>query len=116
MFLLAAAFGASYLAYIQQRRLNPVVAAALVCVASAMIVVPWHYSFAASAIASAPLQEILWQFLLRGVLVGCLAFFALNYATLAIGSQTVGVLSAPVPIVGAVCSLLIPHDSISYLE
>ena len=116
LFLLASAFGASYLVYIQQRRLNPVVAASLVCVASAMIVVPWHYSLATSAIATAPLQEILWQLLLQGVLVGCLAFFALNYATLAIGSQTVGVLSALVPIIGAVCSLLIVHDSISYLE
>ncbi|TMH20949.1 MAG: DMT family transporter [Betaproteobacteria bacterium] len=43
MFLLASALGASYLVYIQRRRLNPVVAVALVCVASAMIVVPWHY-------------------------------------------------------------------------
>jgi len=116
MFLMASAFGASYLVYIQQRRLNPVLAAALVCVASAMIVVPWHYAFAASAIATAPLREILWQLLLQGVLVGCLAFFALNYATLTIGSQTVGVLSALVPIIGAVCSLLIARDSISYLE
>lgn len=116
MFLLASAFGASYLVYIQQRRLNPVLAASLVCVASAMIVVPWHYAFAASAIATAPLQEILWQLLLQGVLVGCLAFLALNYATLALGSQSVGVLSALVPIIGAVCSMLITRDPISSLE
>jgi len=116
MFLLASAFGASYLVYMQRRRLNPVVAAALVCVASAMIVIPWHYSFATSAIATAPVQEIVWQLLFQGVLVGCCAFFALNYATLAIGSQTVGVLSALVPVIGAFCSLLITRDSISPLE
>ena len=61
-------------------------------------------------------QEILWQLLFQGVLVGCCAFFALNYATLAIGSQTVGVLSALVPVIGALCSMLITRDSISSLE
>jgi drug/metabolite transporter (DMT)-like permease len=116
MFLLASALGASYLVYIQRRRLDPVVAVALVCVASAMIVIPWHYFFAASALATAPVREIVWQLLLQGVLVGCCAFFALNYATLAIGSQTVGVLSALVPVIGALCALLITRDSISSLE
>jgi drug/metabolite transporter (DMT)-like permease len=116
MFLLASLLGASYLVYIQQRRLNPVVAVALVCTASAMIVIPWHHFFAISAIATAPVQEIVWQLLFQGILVGCGAFFALNYATLAIGSQTVGVLSALVPVTGALCAMLITHDSISYLE
>ena len=116
MFLLASALGASYLVYIQRRRLDPVIAAALVCVASAMIVVPWHYALATSTIATAPMREIVWQLLFQGVLVGCCAFFALNYATLAIGSQTVGVLSALVPVIGALCSMLITRDSISSLE
>jgi len=40
----------------------------------------------------------------------------LNYATLAIGSQTVGVLSALVPVIGALCSMLITRDSIASLE
>jgi drug/metabolite transporter (DMT)-like permease len=116
MFLAASALGATYLVYIQQRRLNPVVGAALVCVASAMVVVPWHVLFAHSAIASAPMDEIVWQLVFQGVLVGCCAFFALNYAALAIGSQSVGVLSALVPVLGALCSLLITRDAISGLE
>ena len=40
MFLAASALGATYLVYIQQRRLDPVLAAALVCVASAMVDLP----------------------------------------------------------------------------
>jgi drug/metabolite transporter (DMT)-like permease len=116
MFLLASALGASYLVYIQQRRLNPVIAVALVCVASAMIVIPWHYFFAISAIATTPAQEIVWQLLFQGILVGCGAFLALSYATQAIGSQTVGVLSALVPVIGALCATLIARDSISVLE
>ncbi|HET7096442.1 MAG TPA: EamA family transporter, partial [Casimicrobiaceae bacterium] len=39
MFLAASALGATYLVYIQRRRLDPVLAAALVCIASAMAVV-----------------------------------------------------------------------------
>jgi drug/metabolite transporter (DMT)-like permease len=116
MFLTASALGATYLVYIQRRRLNPVVAAALVCVASAMVVGPWHYFFATSALSSASTGELAWQLLFQGVLVGCCAFFALNYAVLAIGSQTVGVLSAIVPVVGALCALVITRDPISGLE
>lgn len=116
MFLAASALGATYLVYIQRRRLNPMVAAALVCVASAMVVIPWHYFFATSAISVAPVEDLACQLLFQGVLVGCCAFFALNYAVLAIGSQTVGVLSALVPVTGALCALLIARDPISGLE
>jgi drug/metabolite transporter (DMT)-like permease len=116
MFLAASALGATYLVYIQRRRLDPVLAAALVCVASAMVVVPWHYFFATSAIASAPVGELAWQLVFQGIVFGCGVFFALNYAVLAVGSQTVGVLSALVPVVGALCAMLIAGDRISELE
>jgi drug/metabolite transporter (DMT)-like permease len=116
MFLLASALGATYLVYIQRRRFDPVVAAALVCVASAMVVIPWHHAFATSAIATAPVREIVWQVVLQGVLIGCCASLALNYATVTIGSQTVGVLSALVPVIGAVCSMAFTGDAISITE
>ena len=116
MFLAASALGATYLVYIQRRRLDPVLAAALVCVASAMVVGPWHYFFAESAITSAPLTDLAWQVLFQGVVFGCGVFFAINYAVLAVGSQTVGVLSALVPVVGALCAMLIVGDRVSGLE
>ncbi len=116
MFLAASALGATYLVYIQQRRLDPVLAAALVCVASAMVVGPWHYFFAQSAIASAPVRELAWQLVFQGVVFGCGVFFAINYAVLSVGSQTVGVLSALVPVVGAFCAMWIASDRISELE
>ena len=116
MFLAASALGATYLVYIQRRRLDPILAAALVCVASAMVVGPWHYLFAESAIASAPLADLAWQVVFQGVVFGCGVFFAINYAVLAVGSQTVGVLSALVPVVGALCAMLIVGDRISGLE
>jgi drug/metabolite transporter (DMT)-like permease len=116
MFLAASALGAAYLVYIQRRRLDPVLAAALVCVASAMVVGPWHYFFATSAIASAPVTDLAWQVVFQGVVFGCGVFFAINYAVLAVGSQTVGMLSALVPVVGALCAMLIVGDTISGLE
>lgn len=116
MFLAASALGATYLVYIQRRRLDAMVAAALVCVASALVVGPWHYFFATSAISTASFEEIAWQLLFQGVLVGCCAFFALNYAVLAIGSQTVGILSAMVPVGGALFAVLMTNDPISGLE
>jgi drug/metabolite transporter (DMT)-like permease len=116
LFLAASALGASYFLYLQQRRLDPVLGAALVCVTSAIIIVPWHGLFAASTLATAPLREVVWQVVVQGVIVGCLALLALNYAALAIGSQTLGVLSALVPVGGALCSLAIAGDRISLPE
>jgi drug/metabolite transporter (DMT)-like permease len=116
MFLMASALGATYLVYIQRRRLDPVLAAALVCVASAMIVIPWHYLFATSAIASAPIKELAWQIVFQGVVFGCGVLFAINYAVLVVGSQAVGVLSALVPVVGALCAMFIAGDRISGFE
>ena len=80
MFLTASALGATYLVTVEHRRLDPVVSAALVCTASAMIILPWHYFFGASMITSAPLTEIIWQIAFQGVLFGGAAFLALNYA------------------------------------
>jgi drug/metabolite transporter (DMT)-like permease len=116
MFLAASALGASYLVYVQRQRINPLVAVALVCVASAMIIIPWHHFFAASRLGSAPMREIVWQVFFQGILVGCCASFALSYATLTIGSQLVGLLSALVPVIGALSSLVILEESISSLE
>ncbi len=45
MFLTASALGATYLVTVEHRHLDPVVSAALVCTASAMIILPWHYFF-----------------------------------------------------------------------
>jgi drug/metabolite transporter (DMT)-like permease len=57
--------------------------------------------------------ELAWQTLLGAV--GC-GVFPLNYAVLAVGSQTVGVLSALVPVLGALFAMLIAGDRISDVE
>ncbi len=112
MFLTASALGATYLVNVEYRRLDPVLSAGLVCMISAMIILPWHYFFGTSTIDSAPLGEIVFQ----GVLFGGVAFLALNYAIRLIGSQNVGILTALVPVIGGVCSLVIVGDPITNVE
>jgi drug/metabolite transporter (DMT)-like permease len=116
LFLAASAQGACYLVYVQRRRLDPVLAAALVCVASAMLIVPWHTLFAASTLATAPAAEIAWQLVFQGFVVGGVAFLALNFAALTIGSQALGVMSALVPVFGAIFAALIAGDALSSTE
>jgi len=116
MFLTAPALGAIYLVTVEHRRLDPLLSAALVCTISAAIIVPWHFFFGESAIASAPLREVVWQMLFQGVLFGGAAFLALNYAIRLIGSQNVGILTAMVPVIGGLCSLVIAGDAVSNIE
>jgi drug/metabolite transporter (DMT)-like permease len=116
MFLTASALGATYLVSVERRRLDPVISAALVCTFSAMIILPWHIAFGNSMIASAPLREIVSQMVFQGVLFGGLAFLALNVAIRLIGSQNVGILTAMVPVIGAVCSLALAGESLSDIE
>ena len=116
MFLTASALGATYLVNVEYRRLDPVLSAGLVCMISAMIILPWHFFFGNSTIASAHLAEIAWQIVFQGVLFGGVAFLALNYAIRLIGSQNVGILTALVPVIGGVCSLAIVGDPITNVE
>jgi drug/metabolite transporter (DMT)-like permease len=101
---------------VERRRLDAILSAALVCTASAIIIVPWHVFLGASSIASAPLHEIVWQILFQGVMFSAVAFVALNCAIRLIGSQNVGVLTAMVPVIGGFCSSMIAGDSISNVE
>jgi drug/metabolite transporter (DMT)-like permease len=116
MFLAASVLGAAYLVYVQQHKLNPLLGAALVSAYSAVIVLPWYLLSAKSNLATAPATEILWQVIFQGMLMGCCVFIAVNYAVLAIGSQTTGVLLALVPVLGALSSLLVTDDPVSPVE
>jgi drug/metabolite transporter (DMT)-like permease len=112
MFLSASALGAIYLVYIQHRQLNALLGAALVTTYSAAIILPWYLLFAKSALATAPISEIAFQAFFQGILMGCCVFSAINYATLKIGSQAVGVLFALVPVLGLLSSIAITDDPV----
>jgi len=116
MFLAASILGAAYLVYLQQHRFDAVLGAALVSAYSAVILLPWYLLAAHSNLAAAPIAELAWQVLFQGLLMGCGVFLAVNYAVLALGSQTAGVLFALVPALGLVFSLAITNDPVSPLE
>src|SRR6266478_2865147 len=96
----------------KHRQLNPILGAALVSTYSAVILLPWYLIFAKSALASASATEIGWQVVFQGLLMGTGVFLAINYAVLTVGSQTIGVLFALVPILGMLSSLAITNDPV----
>jgi drug/metabolite transporter (DMT)-like permease len=116
MFLAASMLGAAYLVYVQQHKLNPVLAAALVSTYSAAILLPWYLLAANSALTRAPSGEIVWQVIFQGILMGGGVFLAINYAVLRIGSQTAGVIFALIPVLGMLFSLAITNDPVSPIE
>ncbi len=115
-FIMASVLGAAYLVYAQETKLDPALGVALVSTFSAVIVLPWYLTAAPSMIASAPLREILFQCVFQGILMGCVAFFAIGYAISTIGSQTFGVLNALVPVVGTVATFAIGGDPVAPIE
>lgn len=112
LFLAASALGAIYLTYMQHHKLDPVLGAALVSTYSAIILLPWYLLLAHSAFAAASIAEIAWQIVFQGLLMGCVVSLAINYAVLAVGSQTVGMLCALVPVLGMLSSIAITSDPV----
>jgi drug/metabolite transporter (DMT)-like permease len=116
LFLAAAALGAIYLTYVQRHQISPMLGAALVSTYSAVILLPWYLLFAHSAIAQASAAELLWQIAFQGLMMGGLVFLAINFAVLTVGSQTVGMLFALVPVLGTLSSLAITSDPAPWSE
>jgi drug/metabolite transporter (DMT)-like permease len=106
MFLAASALGALYVLQMRSWGINAIQAAAVVTVYSALIVVPWHLWSSSGTLREAALVELLWQVLWQGVLIGCVAFVALNHAIARLGPERSVALVALVPALSAVLGLL----------
>jgi drug/metabolite transporter (DMT)-like permease len=50
--------------------------------------------------------ELLWQVLWQGVLIGCIAFIALNHAISRLGAERSSALAALVPVLAAVLGFI----------
>jgi drug/metabolite transporter (DMT)-like permease len=106
MFLAASALGALYVLRLRTWKVSAMQAAAIVTVYSALIVVPWHLCAAReSPLHAAPL-DLLWQTLWQGVLIGCVALIALNYAIARLGAERSSALVALVPVLSAILALV----------
>ncbi|HYG55211.1 MAG TPA: DMT family transporter [Burkholderiales bacterium] len=105
MFLAASALGAAYVLGLRDWRVGPVQAAAIVSVYSAFAVVPWGLG-ASSSLWTAEAADFWWQVLWQGLLIGCVAFVALNHAISRLGPERSTALVAFVPVLTALLGML----------
>lgn len=116
MFVAASMCGASYLIYAEQRRIPAAIGTALVAVTSALVILPWYVFVADKQILTAPVSQVALHFIIQGVLMGCVAFMAVGYAVLRIGSLSMGMMLALVPVAGMLASVEISGDTVAGLE
>jgi drug/metabolite transporter (DMT)-like permease len=106
MFLAASALGSLYLLQMRTWEIGAIRGAAIVTLYSALVVVPWHLWSASGALWQVAPMALLWQVLWQGVLIGCIALVALNYAIDGLGPERASALVALVPALSAVLGLL----------
>jgi drug/metabolite transporter (DMT)-like permease len=106
MFLAASALGALYVLQLRTWGVNAIQGAAIVSLYSALIVIPWYLWSAPAPMWRVPPLELAWQVLWQGVLIGCVAFVALNHAISRLGAERSSAMVALVPVLAAVLAFL----------
>ena len=106
MFLTASALGALYVLQLRSWGVSAVQGAAIVSLYSALIVVPWYLCSTPTPMWQAARGELMWQVLWQGVLIGCVAFIALNQAIARLGAERSSALVALVPVLAAVLGFI----------
>lgn len=106
MFLAASALGALYVLQLRNWGVSAIQAAAIVSLYSALIVVPWHLMSATQPLWRVGAYAFLWQVLWQGVLIGCVAFVALNHSITKLGTERSSLLGALIPVLTAVFALV----------
>jgi drug/metabolite transporter (DMT)-like permease len=105
LFLVGAMLWSIYTVTLRKFGVPPLQATALVCVWSALIYLPIYPVAFGSAIATAPLSELLFQALYQGVLAGVVFFVAFNRSVQVLGSSGGAVFLAMVPILAALFAI-----------
>jgi drug/metabolite transporter (DMT)-like permease len=106
MFLAASALAALYVLHLRRWGIGAMQGAAIVSLYSACVVVPYYLWSAPGTLTRIAPGELLWQVLWQGVLIGCIAVIALNYAISRLGSERSSALVAFVPVLTAVLALV----------
>lgn len=116
MFLTASALAALYVLQLRRRGIDAMQAAAIVSLYSALLVVPYYVWSAPATLARVAPAELLWQVLWQGVLIGCVAFVALNHAITRLGAERSSALVAMVPVLTAGLALVFLGEVPSAVE
>jgi drug/metabolite transporter (DMT)-like permease len=106
MFLAASALGALYVLQLRTWGVSAVQGAAIVSLYSALIVIPWYLWSAPAPMWRVAPSELAWQVLWQGVLIGCVAFVALNHAISRLGAERSAAMVALVPVLAAVLAFI----------
>ena len=106
MFLAASALGALYVLQLRTWGVNAIQGAAIVSLYSALIVIPWYLWSAPAPMWRVTPLELAWQVLWQGVLIGCVAFVALNHAISRLGAERSSAMVALVPVLAAVLAFI----------
>jgi len=106
MFLAASALGALYVLQLRTWGVSAVQGAAIVSLYSALIVVPWYLWSAPVPMWRVGPVELAWRGLWQGVLIGCVAFIALNHAISRLGAERSSALVALVPVLAALLAFI----------
>jgi drug/metabolite transporter (DMT)-like permease len=106
MFLAASALGALYVLQLRNWGVSAIQGAAIVSLYSALVVVPWHLWSTHAPLWRIPAQDLFWQVLWQGVLIGCIALIALNHAIARLGAERSSAMVALVPVLSAMIALV----------
>jgi drug/metabolite transporter (DMT)-like permease len=106
MFLAASALGALYVLQLRDWGVSAIQGAAIISCYSALVVVPWYLWSAPEPLWRVAPVELLWQILWQGVLIGCVAFVAVNHAIAKLGAERFSALTALVPVLSATLALV----------
>lgn len=116
MFLAASALGALYVLQLRNWGVGAIQGAAIVTIYSAMVVVPWYLWSSPQPLWRVTPIELLWQVLWQGVLIGCVAFVALNHAISRLGAERSSAFVALVPVLAAILGFVFLGEIPSTME
>ena len=106
MFLAASALAALYVLQLRRWGIGAMQGAAIVSLYSALLVLPYYLWTSPGLLSRIAPDELLWQVLWQGVLIGCVAVIALNHAIARLGTERSSALVALVPVLTAVLALV----------
>lgn len=105
LFVLSALLWASYTIAMRKSGLSPLDAAAIVCVWSAILFLPFYALFAGDGLSRAGWGEIAFQTLIQGVLSSVVSLVAFNRALQLLGASRGAALASLVPVLATLCAI-----------
>jgi drug/metabolite transporter (DMT)-like permease len=113
LFLLAAALWAAYSVAFRSAGLSPWQGVAVVNAWSALLVIPLYAVVGSGSLASAPMEDLLLQTLMQGVVAGLLGLAIYSVAIRQLGPAPASAFAALVPVLSAVGGAVLLSESLT---